>query len=70
MNVLRFPLPELPVVFVVVGERRADPACLLLLGADGQHYAYHLLDGSVAAVDPDDGWRLDGPRPLLEAIAG
>jgi hypothetical protein len=71
MNVLRFPLVELPVVCAVVGEHRADPMCLLLPGADGQHFACSLLDGSVAAVDPDDdAWRRAVAPPSLAALAG
>ncbi len=65
---LHFPLADLPVVFAVVGEHRDDPTWLLLLGSDGQHYAYRLLDGSVLATDPDDAWRFDGARPSLDAL--
>jgi hypothetical protein len=67
---LHFPLLELPVVFAVVGEHRDDPTCLLLLGEDGQHDAYRLLDGAVLAIEPDDAWRVDGARPPLDALTG
>jgi hypothetical protein len=47
------------------------PPWLLVLGSDGQPYAYRLLDGSVQPTTPDATWRLDaGPLPLLDQIAG
>jgi hypothetical protein len=68
---LRLPVVDLPAVYAVVGEHRHDPAWLLLLGSDGQHYAYRLLDGSVQPIIPDATWRLDAePLPLLDQIAG
>ena len=71
MNALRrLPFVDLPAVYAVVGEHRHDPTWLLLLGSDGQHYAYRLLDGSVRPITPDDAWRLDGPlRPVREELA-
>lgn len=67
---LPLPIVDLPAVYAVVGEHRHDPACLLLLGSDGQHYAYRLLDGSVSAITPDDAWRFDGPpQPIAMALA-
>ncbi len=45
--------------FQVIGERRGDEEHLLLLGADGQHYDYHLRLGHVAPVEPDDSWEVD-----------
>lgn len=67
--ILRLPLVELPAVYAVVGEHRRDSAWLLLLGSDGNHYAYRLLDGSVSAITPDESWRIDGPvRPVREEL--
>jgi hypothetical protein len=64
---MTIPLPlspvDLPALYAVVGERCDDPSWLLLLGSDGQHYAYRLLDGSVIAIDPDEAWRFDGAPP-------
>jgi hypothetical protein len=70
MKVLRFPAVDMPIVFAVVGERADDPTCLLLLGTDGHHYAYRLLDGALTAIEPDDGWRIDGVPPALASLAG
>jgi hypothetical protein len=56
--------PFIPPVFNVVGENRDDPDCLLLLGDDGQHYRYHLLDGTTAPAELDDHWVIDGARSL------
>jgi hypothetical protein len=68
---LPLPLVELPAVYAVIGEHRHDPTWLLVLGSDGQPYAYRVLDGSVQPIIPDAAWRLDaGPLPLLDQIAG
>jgi hypothetical protein len=48
-----------PPVLAVVGERRDDPDCLLLLGEDGRHYRYQLTDGTTMPVVPDDAWVID-----------
>jgi hypothetical protein len=56
-------------VFAVVGEHRDDPDRLLLLGADGRHYAYPLPDGPAAPVDPDEEWALDGAALDLDDLA-
>ena len=50
-------------VFAVVGEHRAEPDRLLLLGDDGRYYAF-AADGRPSAVEPTGAWRLDdGPLP-------
>jgi hypothetical protein len=54
----------IPPVFNVVGENRDDPDCLLLLGDDGQHYRYHLLDGTTAPAELDDHWVIDSARSV------
>jgi len=46
-------------IFAVVGEHRDDPNRLLLLGADGQHYAHELPDGPTTPVEPDVDWTVD-----------
>jgi hypothetical protein len=51
-------ISPLPIVFAVVGEHRADPDRLLLLGDDGRHYAY-TDDGVPAAVDLTADWLVD-----------
>lgn len=50
-------------VFAVVGEHRAEPERLLLLGDDGRYYAF-AADGRPSAIEPTGAWRLDdGPPP-------
>lgn len=48
-------------VFAVVGEHRAEPDRLLLLGDDGRYYAF-AADGRPAEVEPGDAWSLDEAR--------
>ncbi len=52
-------------VFRAVGEHRADPYRLLLLGDDGAYYEQRLPDGAPAPAEPDrQTWRFDDePRP-------
>ena len=45
-------------VFAVVGQHRAEPSRLLLLGEDGRYYAY-AADGRPTAVEPNAAWLLD-----------
>jgi hypothetical protein len=56
---LSLPTPSPPTEFAVVGENRDDPNQLLLLGADGRHYAYSLSAGDTTPVDPDATWSID-----------
>lgn len=55
-------------IFAVVGERRDDPLELLLLGADGQHYAYPLPEGPATPVEPDEAWRRDDVEVAVEDL--
>ncbi len=48
-----------PTEFTVVGERRDDPSLFLLLGEDGNYYAYSLTEGTPISVEPDDHWRIE-----------
>lgn len=45
-----------PAVFAVVGEHRADPARLLLLGDDGHFYAYAIDDPVPIALEHTPEW--------------
>ena len=45
--------------FAVIGHHRDDAEALLLIGADGHHYRYHLTDDRLESVDPTDGWVLE-----------
>lgn len=57
-------------VFAAVGAHRDDPTLLLLLGADGRHYAQPLPDGVPVPVEPDGAeWVLDAEVPEPEDIA-
>lgn len=56
---LPLPSPTPPSEFVVVGEHRADPSRLLLLGADGRYYAYAPTDGQPSHVEVDESWALE-----------
>jgi len=50
-------------VYSVVGEHRDDPARLLALGSDGQHYVLTLPSSAAFPVEPGDDWELDATRP-------
>ncbi len=45
-------------VFAVIGQHRAEPDRLLLLGDDGRYYAY-TPDGQLTLADPADAWAID-----------
>lgn len=45
--------------YQLIGELKDDAHKLLLMGADGQYYAYDLVSGDIAALDPDDSWSVD-----------
>lgn len=47
------------IAFRVVGERKNDPAHLLVVDDDGQHYDYDLLNEEIAPVSIDSAWKLD-----------
>ena len=46
-------------VFAVIGEHRHEPTRLLLLGDDGQYYAYGTTRGEPTQVIPSDEWTID-----------
>ena len=53
-------------VFAVVGEHRAEPDRLLLLGEDGRYYAF-AADGRPTEVEPTAAWRLDADASAAPA---
>ena len=55
-------------VFAVVGQHRAEPSRLLLLGDDGRYYAY-AADGRPTAVEPSAAWILDAEGVSGEPVA-
>jgi hypothetical protein len=62
--------PAVPNIFSVIGENENDPDRLLLLGTDGQHYQYQLLDGTTSPVDLDEHWVIDSNAPPVEEVVG
>jgi hypothetical protein len=52
-------------VFSVVGEHRAEPTRLLLLGDDGHFYAYATGKGQPTEVEPSEDWELDRDAAAL-----
>ena len=56
--------------FAVIGHHRDDVEALLLLGADGRHYRYHLSDTHLNRVEPHGEWVLDaGTEPPAASSA-
>ena len=50
----------MPNAYTVIGHGRDNHDALLLLGDDGQHYAYDVLHDRLAPVQVDDGWIVEG----------
>jgi hypothetical protein len=48
-----------PTELAVVGENKDDPEQLLLLGSDGNYYAYNLPAGEPEPVEPDEHWEVE-----------
>jgi len=46
-------------IFAVVGEHRAEPTRLLLLGDDGHYYAYPCSSAQPTEVEPTEEWTID-----------
>lgn len=57
-------------VFAVIGENRDDPDRLLVIGGDGQHYEYQVIDGTTSPIELDDRWMIDPGSPLIEEMMG
>jgi hypothetical protein len=58
------------IVSAAAGHHRDDPCLLLLLGADGRHYAQLLPDGDPVPIEPDgDGWFVDERVLTSEEVA-
>jgi hypothetical protein len=52
-----------PTELAVVGESKEDPQRLLLLGEDGNYYAYSLPGGNPRPVEPDESWTVEDDSP-------
>ena len=46
-------------LYAVIGEHGTDPDRLLVIGEDGQHYAWELSTDQTVPVEVDDGWKID-----------
>lgn len=55
-------------VFSVVGQHEEDADLLLLLGEDGQHYQYDVVNETTAPVEPAQGWIVDPNAPTLDDV--
>ena len=51
--------------YQVIGELKENPHHLLLVGDDGQCYAYDLVSGEIQPLQPDDSWAVDVAHPAL-----
>jgi hypothetical protein len=51
--------------YQVIGELKENPHHLLLMGDDGQCYAYDLVSGEILPLQPDDSWAVDVTHPAL-----
>lgn len=54
--------------FQVIGELRENPEKLLVIGDDGQCYAYDILRGEISPLEPDDSWAVDLTYPLEHRV--
>ena len=63
--------PTPPVELAVVGEHKDDPEELLLLGKDGNYYAYSTATEAILPVEPDEQWdvQTDAPGELFEQLS-
>jgi hypothetical protein len=52
------PTPD-TIDFEVIGELRANPNHLLLLGDDGQCYCFDVRLDRITPLDPNDSWAVD-----------
>jgi hypothetical protein len=55
--------------FRVIGELTENPHHLLLVGDDGQYYAYDLVSGEILPLQPDDSWSVDVTHPAYLCVA-
>jgi hypothetical protein len=61
----------MPTVFTTIGEHQDDPDRFLLLGTDGQHYQYDLLQDTTTPVNPaEDTWVVDPDLPSTAELLG
>ena len=55
--------------FQVIGELKDNPERLLLIGDDGQCYAFDVLHGDITPLEVDDSWAVDVSFPSTERVA-
>lgn len=49
--------------FQVIGELKDNPELLLLIGDDGQCYAYDVIHSDITPLELDDSWAVDVAFP-------
>ena len=54
-------------LYVVVGEHGDNPDQFLVLGEDGNYYAWDVSAEQTRPVEPGDEWRIDGDLPRPDA---
>ena len=55
-------------LFAVIGEHDSDPDRLLVIGEDGQHYAWELATDETVPVEVDERWRIDDDVPARDIL--
>jgi hypothetical protein len=55
--------PAMVCLYAVIGEHDTDPDLLLVVGEDGQHYAWALATDETTPVEVDERWRIDTIPP-------
>jgi len=56
-------------IFAVVGEHRADPDRLLVVGQDGNTYDYNVPADQLQPTEPrEEDWQVDISEPDLEQL--
>ena len=53
----------------VIGEHRTDRDVLLVIGEDGQYYAWDLKTDTTEPVELDENWMLDRAVTAASALA-
>ncbi len=59
----------MPNEFTGVGENKDDGSRFLVVGADGNSYAYFPSRDEIAPVEPDDQWTMFASAKVLEEVA-
>ena len=60
----------MPKQFAVIGEHDADPDRLLVVGEDGQYYAWELATDATVPIEVDEEWTVDEAVPDPTELLG